>query len=254
MASNFGHTAAPHQGVSQFHSVVDSVGSIGSKFRNKYSFLPSGAPTHHPCTPRGLPHAWGVDPREAPWVSVRMPTAHLGASTSLALLSPCGEAHPTPLRESSPSTQGSTTQQSGTTHCTVPLRGSAMGLRSPSPDPPVLVRAYGSLRVYDPRHFCVPCTTRALMRLDVPSPPRWTVPLGRRVHFRCPAKPLLQPAHLYGCQPPTPHLLHSALPAQCREPVPSEWSPLMPSTALVGPAPLLRPQGQPNHESKARNV
>ena len=178
MESNLARIVAPHHGVPPCFAVVGS--TLGSLFRNNWKCFPLVAHTTCPHrSPGGSLITWGVSPTDVPLPGYSLPpyNAVRGASP-LAPTSALCDAHKTLLRVC-PLRQGSPTRWSAA-HPAAPLRGFTLGLRSPPPGHPCLVRAYGSFRVYDPRHYRVPSTLGAPWRslptsLNTASIPTWTV-------------------------------------------------------------------------------
>ena len=167
MASNSARTLVPHHGVPPGWAVVCRT-VVGSHFRNNYQFLSLLAIiTHSHCSLRGSLIVWGVGPAYLPLLGyvLLMHNSDRGTSTLVLFPASC-DVHVTLRQVLCTNRQGSFMRWT-VFPATAPLRGFHSGLRSPTPCRSGLVRAYGFSRVYDPRHFCVPCTFGA---------PRWPSP------------------------------------------------------------------------------
>ena len=162
MASNPLRIIVSHHGVTPGWAVVCRT-VVGSHFRNNYQFLPFFANiTHSLCSPRG----W-AGPTHPPLLGFlrRMYNADRGYSPPVLFPASCN-AYATQRQVLCTTRQGSPMRWT-VFPATAPLRGFHPGLRSHTPRRPGLVGAYGSFRVYDPRHFCVPSIFGA---------PRWPLP------------------------------------------------------------------------------
>ena len=104
---------------------------------------------------------WGVGPADSPCLGylLLMHKAACGSST-WAPVPVSRDTHSTLPQVLSTFSQSSLTRWN-VSHLTAPLRGCFLDLWSPSPGRTGQVRAYGSFRVYDPRHFRVPSTCGA---------------------------------------------------------------------------------------------
>ena len=142
---------------------------VGSILSNNYYPTSLFSPPPCPCTFWGPLTTGGSGPTNLPLFGyIQTHNADLGASAILALsLTSSYAAHATLSQVPCPSRLGAPPRWT-TFHLTAPARGATPGLRSPPPGRPGLVRAYGSLRVYDPRHFRVHSATCACLR---PLPP-----------------------------------------------------------------------------------
>ena len=188
MASNPARKIVPHHGVITGCAVVCRI-VVGSQFSNNYQFL-SLFPntTHSHCTPRGLLIRWGEGPADSPLLGYTLlrHNANRGAST-LAPFPASYDAHTTLLQVPCTTRQGPLTRWT-LVHPIAPLRGFIPGLKSPPPCRPGRVGAYGSFRVYDPRHYRVFSIFDALWWPGAAWPPRHATTSGN-ILIRTEAQP-----------------------------------------------------------------